>query len=226
MALLILQDRLSTSSLSSISSSSGYSSNSSSARDKPLLPILDADFAPPQEAKLEFESFIPIQCTKGDDEDINIVKRDNFRQRMKRIFFKHSNEPQDGKPSIFDTKLRRRSAPVDLTLQPTSPMEEQHPIQQERSGLRRWRSALNRNSISTDRQASEMQAARLARSHTPRRRALSEDNGRLEIHMADRLDCMYEHAKDSSARKFVLHSTQCVSNIMNVILMFTISQNM
>ncbi|KAJ2960625.1 hypothetical protein NQZ79_g4086 [Umbelopsis isabellina] len=200
MALLILQDRLSTSSLSSISSSSDFSSNSNSARDKPLPPILDADFAPPQEAKLEFESFIPIQCAKDEDEEGRIVKRNNFRQRMKRIFFKIENE-QDNKHTIFDTKFRRRSAPAKLTVQPISPIKEQHPVQQDKSGVRRWRSVLNRNSISTERQASEIQAARLAQSQfTPRRRALSEDNGRLEIHMADQPDYMYGHTKDSLAQ--------------------------
>jgi hypothetical protein len=192
MALLIIQDRLSSSaSLSSISSGSDTTSSSNSiARiNKPLPVILESEIPP-----LCIDEPLGITYSSLASEIIfepaPAVGRPNFRQRIKRMWSKKMDEPM-----ADTTKPKRHSVP-NIHMQTSTSKETKKSSSHAMNGLMRWRSVLHRNSVSTE--LPIMPETRAAvpppqnPNPVPRRRALSEDNGKLQLHIDDSVDYLNE----------------------------------
>lgn len=213
MALLLLQDRLSSSaSLSSISSGSGSSSDSSSCSsyNKPLAAIVEDEIVPVQEDGLPQCTFSSMPSKPIFDEIELHEEKPNFRQRIKRIWSKNIDE-QAKEAKTSAVKPKRYSVP-NVPLQSPSPAHREmkrsfnHPM----NGLRRWRSGLHRSSVSNERTvmpdipvaAAAKSASAVAVKILPRPRALSENNGRLHLHINDHLNMLQEPSQDGKISEY------------------------
>jgi len=192
MALLIIQDRLSSSaSLSSISSGSDTTSSSNSfARINKPLPVISESEIPP----LCIDEPLGITYSSLADEAIfepdPAALRPNFRQRIKRMWSKKMDEPMTD-----TTKPKRHSVP-NIHIQTSTSKETKKSSNLTKNGLMRWRSVLHRNSVSTEvpmiPETRTSMPPPLNPNPVPRRRALSEDNGRLQLHIDDSVDYLNE----------------------------------
>lgn len=215
MALLILQDRLSSSaSLSSISSSSGSGSDSSSCSpyNKPLPAITEDMVAPEQDDVPECDYTI-AESEPIFEEFEPLAEKPNFRQRIMRMWTKQATESKGCKAD--NTKPKRHSVPnIHFHSPPPLPpalRETRRSFNHHMNGFKRWRSVLHRNSVSTEEPAIPDTKPAAPVKPLPRPRALSEDNGRLHLHMNDRLDYLQDPIKEGNTRKYASNEHARVS---------------
>ncbi|KAH8555426.1 hypothetical protein BGW37DRAFT_136207 [Umbelopsis sp. PMI_123] len=209
MALLIIQNHLSSSaSLSSISSGSDSTSTSNSfSRINKQLPVISESEIPP----LCIDEPLEISSLANEPmEEATRVERPNFRQRLRRLWSKRV----DG-PVTDNTRPKRHSVPnIRIHTPSSAPKETKKSSNLTMNGLMRWRSVLHRNSVSNEESviADGVESGSAQRSHRmPRRRALSEDNGRLQLHVDDSLDYLNELSGEAKITR--LRHTRSLSSI-------------
>ncbi|KAG2187511.1 hypothetical protein INT44_005200 [Umbelopsis vinacea] len=213
MALLIIQDRLSSSaSLSSISSGSDTTSSSNSiARINKPLPVISESEIPPLCIDEPLGITYATLASEAIFEPAPVAGRPNFRQRIKRMWSKKMDEPMND-----TTKPKRHSVP-NIHIQTSTSKETKKSSNHTMNGLMRWRSVLHRNSVSTEvpiipETRPAMPPPPLQNPNpVPRRRALSEDNGRLQLHIDDSVDYLNELSGEAKITR--LRHTRSLSSI-------------
>lgn len=160
----------------------------------------------------------------------SLAEKPNFRQRIMRMWTKQATESKGCKAD--NTKPKRHSVPnIHFHSPPPLPpalRETRRSFNHHMNGFKRWRSVLHRNSVSTEEPAIPDTKPAAPVKPLPRPRALSEDNGRLHLHMNDRLDYLQDPIKEGNTRKYASNEHARVSfvnwqNFDSSIAAFTIT---